>query len=236
MFTSTVQRALLPRISKRRWWLALQHRFREPSLTLLVTLQVLAIFIATPLAAMHVLPAIFIGLLNAAIVFVVLAVTSKDRRAQILILAAVAINVASWLFRQTEPKAIGVPLDLATIIMFFTVLSVVLLRAVFTDEQDGTSHRILGGVAVYLNIALIFALLFRMAEFFNPHAFVMHAGPSGEELSQYIYFSFSTLTTTGFGDIIPVDPLVRSAANLESVIGALFPATLLARLVVRYFV
>lgn len=130
----------------------------------------------------------------------------------------------------------GVPIDLVTVIMFFAVLSVVLLRAVFNDEYDGTSHRILGGVAVYLNIALIFALLFRLAAFFDPHAFVVHAGPSGSELSQFVYFSFSTLTTTGFGDIAPVDPLVRSAANLESVIGALFPATLIARLVVRYFV
>jgi hypothetical protein len=197
---------------------------------------VLAIFIAAPLAAMHVLPAVVIGILNTAIVIVVLAVTSADRRAQILIFGAVAIDVLSWLFRQTEPTSIGLPIDLAARIVFFLALSTVLLRAVFRNESDGTYHRILGGVAVYLNIALIFAMLFRVAAFFDPHAFLFHGAPSGGgELSQYVYFSFSTLTTTGFGDIAPADPLVRSAANLESIIGALFPATLLARLVVRYF-
>jgi|GEM_PF-5989949 len=41
--------------------------------------------------------------------------------------------------------------------------------------------------------------------------------------------------TTGYGDIVPVNPLVRSAANLEALIGELFTATLLARLVSRYF-
>jgi hypothetical protein len=46
-----------------------------------------------------------------------------------------------------------------------------------------------------------------------------------------LYFSFSTLTTAGFGDITPLNPLARNLANLESVIGQLFPATLLARLV-----
>ena len=46
-----------------------------------------------------------------------------------------------------------------------------------------------------------------------------------------LYFSLSTLTTTGFGDIVPVHPFVRSMANLEAVIGQLYPATLLARLV-----
>ena len=46
-----------------------------------------------------------------------------------------------------------------------------------------------------------------------------------------LYFSFSTLTTVGYGDITPVYPLARNLANLEAVIGQLFPATLLARLV-----
>ena len=45
------------------------------------------------------------------------------------------------------------------------------------------------------------------------------------------YFSLTTLTSTGYGDIVPVHPLARSMANIESVIGQLFPATLLARLV-----
>ncbi|HTC04866.1 MAG TPA: potassium channel family protein, partial [Xanthobacteraceae bacterium] len=46
-----------------------------------------------------------------------------------------------------------------------------------------------------------------------------------------LYFSFSTLTTVGYGDITPVYPLARNLANLEAVIGQLFPATLLARLI-----
>ena len=46
-----------------------------------------------------------------------------------------------------------------------------------------------------------------------------------------LYFSFSTLTTAGFGDIAPLNPMARNMANLESIIGQLYPATLLARLV-----
>jgi Ion channel len=44
------------------------------------------------------------------------------------------------------------------------------------------------------------------------------------------YFSFTTLTSTGFGEILPVDPFARSMANLESVVGQLYLAILLARL------
>ena len=49
--------------------------------------------------------------------------------------------------------------------------------------------------------------------------------------SDLIYFSFVTLTTTGYGDVFPLHPIARSLCNLEAVIGQLYPATLLARLV-----
>ena len=49
--------------------------------------------------------------------------------------------------------------------------------------------------------------------------------------SSLIYFSFVTLTSTGYGDIYPVHPVARSLCNLETIIGQLYPATLLARLV-----
>ena len=45
------------------------------------------------------------------------------------------------------------------------------------------------------------------------------------------YFSVATITTAGYGDIVPIHPIARSLANLEAVFGQLFPATLLARLV-----
>ena len=46
-----------------------------------------------------------------------------------------------------------------------------------------------------------------------------------------VYFSFVTLTSTGFGDVTPFHPIVRTLSNVEAIIGQLFPATLLARLI-----
>ncbi len=46
-----------------------------------------------------------------------------------------------------------------------------------------------------------------------------------------LYFSFTTLTTTGYGDIVPVDAFARSLANLESVLGRFYLVTTVARLV-----
>ena len=58
----------------------------------------------------------------------------------------------------------------------------------------------------------------------------LEPAPSGRT-ALLTYFSLSTLTTTGYGDVVPVLPLARSLANLEAVIGQLFPATLMARIV-----
>ena len=49
--------------------------------------------------------------------------------------------------------------------------------------------------------------------------------------SDLVYFSFTTLTTLGYGDIMPVHPIARSLSNIEAIIGQVYPATLLARLV-----
>jgi hypothetical protein len=49
--------------------------------------------------------------------------------------------------------------------------------------------------------------------------------------SSLFYLSFVTLTSTGYGDVVPVHPLARSLCNIESIIGQIYPATILARLV-----
>jgi hypothetical protein len=50
-------------------------------------------------------------------------------------------------------------------------------------------------------------------------------------IGNLIYFSFVTLTTIGYGDVVPLHPYARGLANVEAIIGQLYPATLLARLV-----
>ena len=50
-------------------------------------------------------------------------------------------------------------------------------------------------------------------------------------MARLIYFSMTTLTTVGYGDVTPINPVARSLANFEGMIGQLFPALTLARLV-----
>ena len=105
-------------------------------------------------------------------------------------------------------------------------------RAVLAPGEI-TLHRVLGAVALYLGLGMMFASAYRMASGLLPGAVAnIPAGIDGwRAYSSILYFSISTLTSVGYGDIVPVHPLVRALTNLEAIIGQLYPATLLARLV-----
>ncbi len=94
-------------------------------------------------------------------------------------------------------------------------------------------RRIEGAIAAYLLIGLVFACLYELLHRLDPGAFLHHGAPASEvgEVASYLFFSFVTLTTTGYGDIVPVHPIARSLAILEALTGQLYLAILLARLV-----
>jgi voltage-gated potassium channel Kch len=97
-----------------------------------------------------------------------------------------------------------------------------------------TFHRIQGAIAIYLMIGLIFMHLYALISLLIPNAFGYASqllNPNQLQRGQFLYFSFTTLTSTGYGDILPLHPAARSTAIFEALIGQLFPATIVARLV-----
>ena len=103
-------------------------------------------------------------------------------------------------------------------------------RAVFARGVVD-AHRIAGAIALYLNVSLAFAATYALISDISPAAFSGLTPDRAGRVEDMIHFSLTTLTTVGYGDILPRSPLARSIADLEALIGQLFPATLLARLV-----
>jgi hypothetical protein len=119
--------------------------------------------------------------------------------------------------------------------LFFLLLLTSLILGQTFREGPTTSHRIMGAVAAYLLIGMIWSVAYYLVALWIPGAFSIQ-GPlaqGGRESlqSQLFYFSFVTLTTLGYGDIVAVHPIVRMLVILEGVVGQLFPAILIARLV-----
>jgi hypothetical protein len=88
----------------------------------------------------------------------------------------------------------------------------------------------LGGIAAYPLLGVAWAEAFALLEALRPGSFSGAVGLA-EGGRGWFYFSFVTLTTVGYGDILPVHPAARSLAMLEAVTGPLYNAILLARLV-----
>ena len=110
-------------------------------------------------------------------------------------------------------------------------LGAVVAQAVFR-RGPVTYHRIIGAILLYLLIAVAFGALFVLVGLSVPDAFKGMTFEDNPALANSVsYLSLVTLTSTGFGDIVPLHPIARSLCNIESVVGQLYPATLLARLV-----
>jgi hypothetical protein len=168
------------------------------------------------------------GLVLVAAIFVV----SKSGVAVASILVAMTLVLVATVLRLKQASQLDIYLDASGWMIAGLTLGCVVARAVFAPGNV-THHRIIGAILLYLTIGLIFVSLFCFMALLVPHAF-NGLGPLRDDLSvatNLIYFSFVTLTSVGYGDIIPVHPVARALANVEAIIGQLFPATLLARLV-----
>jgi voltage-gated potassium channel Kch len=207
-------------------------RLREGSLTILLVVQCLLIFVAEPLAALNVrLTAITTGLLAVGFLVAALA-ASRSRTAAALILACAVVALIGTETRHTHPTTLTDLFGHGAALLALAALSSVVARAVFAPGEI-TYHRIRGAIVLYLNVALMFTAAYRLIAELAPDAF-KNLSPADNEIAAtgtMLYFSFTTLTSTGYGDILPIHPFARSLTNLESIIGQLFPATLLARIV-----
>jgi hypothetical protein len=211
-----------------RW----QERWRDPMLTGLLVLLALEAFIGIPLARAHFTDApLFVAVWFLLIISSVL-VAARHWVAIVSILFSSLLALIANVERVDDPSPLTICLGSGSTVVFMAALVWVVWGAVFGPGRV-THHRIQGAVVIYLSLALSFAALYEILLALNPGS-ISGATVRGSYLvlgRNLVYYSFATITSTGYGDIVPVLPLARSLSNLEAVIGQLFPATLLARIV-----
>src|SRR5262245_15655741 len=210
----------------------LREQLSDPLLTALTIMFGILLFVVGPLQAAGVVEAHYFGLAFGVMLLVAVFIVSGSGLAVGAILLSIALIVVATVLRLRQSSALDLYLDAAAWLIAGLTLSIVVARAVFAPGTV-TLHRIIGAILLYLNIGLIFASLFCFVALLTPNAF-NGLGPLQDNLTvagNLIYFSFVTLTSVGYGDVIPLHPIARGLANVEAIIGQLYPATLLARLV-----
>jgi hypothetical protein len=156
--------------------------------------------------------------------------TIRDRRI-ILIATAVALGSLGVGWEDIERPNVYLhllnDLDSVLFISFF----IVLITRQTLRAGPITGRRVQGSVAVYLLLGFLWGVLYETVESLRPGSFSIGTGNGVVDIQQLGYFSLTTLTTLGIGDILPISPLARSLTVLEALVGQLFPVILIARLV-----
>jgi hypothetical protein len=210
----------------------IHERWRDRILTGLTLLMSLDLFVVAPLGAAH---AAQIRPFSVGIVILLaggLVVVSRSVVPVVAIIAAVGILGASLIMQaRGGHAALDQCLEATSWLLVGFVIIWVVARAVFAAGRV-TYHRVIGAILLYLTIGFVFVALFTLVSALYPGSFSGLPAIDRVSLpSDLVYFSFTTLTTVGFGDIVPVHPFARSLTNVEAIFGQLYPATLLARMV-----
>jgi hypothetical protein len=207
----------------------------EQGLSAMLVFLCLALFVGTPVAALwgkgtgQILFDLFFSLL---LVFGVVTVAGKPIFTIVvsgLTLTALALR---WLAEAKSLSALW-PWGQALGIILLGIFTALVLVQVF-QEGPITRYRIQGSIVVYLMAGLMWAAAYGMLVRGIPGAFAFANDrplQGGGLDHRMIYYSFITLTTIGYGDITPVHPFARSLAMAEGLVGQLYPAILIARLV-----
>ena len=210
----------------------LREQYSDPLLTALTITLAVLMFVVAPAQAAGLVAAHNFGVLFGVALVAAVFVVSGSRVALAAILVALILIVITTALRLRHHSVVDIYLDAAAWLIAGLTLTIVVARAVFAPGKV-TLHRIIGAILLYLCIGLIFVALFCFVALLGQKAFIGF-DPREDDLlvaGNLIYFSFVTLTSVGYGDIVPLHPFARGLANVEAIIGQLYPATLLARLV-----
>ena len=153
----------------------------------------------------------------------------------VLGMAALIATLASRKI-QTLPLA---QVQISLLAVFLASVAWIVLGAVLRSPRV-TTHEVFGALSVYLLLGMIWVFLYALCLLSDAGALRFPEGEfeqltdlaaHGVAMQDLTYFSFVTLSTLGYGDIVPVSPLARTLAWMEAVFGQLFLAVLVARLV-----
>ena len=221
--------------TRTRRFLTIEMRNRYTALLIVIV----AMMLVLPLIARDEL-ALFAMKVAVSVVLVFGIYMGRRLRRDLVVGAALGIPVlvGRWLPQYSTDIRMFLAIDILTAAFLLYITTIILTQVL--SARRVTLDTIAGAMCSYCLIGLAWAFVYRVMFVANPHAFVFAAGSfhifennshSEPQLMNFAYYSFATLTTTGFGDVTPAVGVSRAISVLEAVAGQFFLAILIARLV-----
>ena len=152
----------------------------------------------------------------------------RPARVRLASAAASAAVVAAFLAKQIpSDRLLGASFGVVAILL--GIAAVTILRRVIVGAGEVDFRTILGAISVFTLLGLLFAFLYVAFGRWTHQAFF--TGTAHAQASDYLFFSYTTLTTTGYGNLVPAGRVGQSFAVLEMLVGQIFLVTLVAGLV-----
>jgi Ion channel len=178
--------------------------------------------------------------LLSALTFVAAVYAVSDKRAQWITGVFLALPTAilnTWFTFHPGSSGLAV-ISLVSTLMFLSFTLITLLRAVLRAETV-TRDTIYGALSVYLLMAFVWGIAYLLLETLQPGGLSMDIARHPNHKVDWfdcMFYSFVTLTSLGYGDMVPISAQCRSLSVLEAVSGIMYVAVLVARLVGLYAV
>jgi hypothetical protein len=157
------------------------------------------------------------------------AISQKEQSLRIAVGLLLPVIAAMWLAYFVHVPYLSLVGDCCSI-LFFAFTIIIILSTLFR-EVEITLDVIYGAVAVFLLMALMWTFIFDVIEYLHPGSFLITESLRQDNRTHFMYYSFVTITTVGYGDILPVSLTARAFSIVEMVVGQIYLIVLIARLV-----
>jgi len=216
------------------------HKIRNPLILaiskgrfLFLLISILLMFVLSPLFGNMMEIRILIDIFFTAILISgVIVVGTKKHQTIIAILLALPMFSSIWsayLLHIPHLRLVGKIFG-----VFFVAYTIVIILSFIIREREVTRDVIYASIVVYLLIGLMWAFIYSSIEILQPGSFKIVEGHINEGGLLFLYYSFVTLTTLGYGDMTPLTEVASSFSLLEAVIGQIYLTVLIAMLVGVY--
>jgi voltage-gated potassium channel len=160
-----------------------------------------------------------------------------QRNRKTVLALALGVTIAEWSTSHTG-LALATVVARGALILFFVWVVISLIIQIASRRQV-TAVVIINSICGYLLMGIVFTLMVGLLLRYQPSAFNLppppgSGGSEGSHLTDYLYYTFVTFATLGYGDILPKTACAKSLATLIAVVGQLYLATIIAMLVGKY--
>lgn len=205
---------------------------QESGLSSMIVILILIQFVLVPLFGSY---PFFMSVLNVFWMLFIFAgifsLASTNKQAFLISIIPILFIIFSWISVFSANPFVLIS-ELIFSVCTFLLLIILVFKKIF-EPGPISAHRVIGSIVIYMLLAQLWAMVY---VFFYEHIsgcfqLTLPDFESNSVQSNFLYFSYVTLSTTGFGEILPLHPFTRALVNLESIFGVLYPVVLIGKLV-----